>query len=465
MIVMKFGGTSVQDAATIRQVVEIVRGRLHRKPVVVVSAIAGVTDGLRRVAQLSELRQFDEASAILDDLCRRHLVTARELLLKPRRPAPQEGSLETIEHRIREHFAAMDALTRSIATLGELTPRSLDALVSFGERLSSLIMAAVFCTQNIPATGVDARDFIVTNAQFTSAAPELPACERKIRKRLEPILEAGRLPVTQGFIGATPDGVTTTLGRGGSDFSASIIGAALRADEIEIWSDVDGLMTADPRVVPEARRLRVISFSEAAALSNFGAKVLHPKTLWPTVPLNIPVRLYNTHNPGSTGTLIRQEPQPSSSPIKSIAFKRGVTTLKVISKQTSADWRFYQALLNLFSRHRLPLGVATTSQGSFSMCLDPTDSLAPVVEEVRSIAEVFTETNKAMICLVGDHLKRAPGIVSRVFQTAAPVNIHTMIQDVAAGKMIFVVDETGVEDVVRALHREFFCDADPALFA
>ncbi|MEW6212019.1 MAG: aspartate kinase, partial [Acidobacteriota bacterium] len=324
MIVMKFGGTSVQDVDAIENVIEIIRGRLDRRPVVVVSAMARVTDTLLLAARTAKDRQYDMAEALLDQLQERHVTVAEQLLSQTRRIALDPPLSES---KVREQICKMiydlKGLVRSVATLGELTPRSQDAVVSFGERLSSLIIAAALRARGIEADLADSRQFLVTDDHFTSAAPDMIETEKRARAELLPIIESGRVPVAQGFIGSTAEGVTTTIGRGGGDYSAAIIGSALGADSIEIWTDVDGLMTADPRVIPDARRIRVISFSEAAELSYFGAKVLHPSTVLPAVEKGIPVHIYNTRNPSCEGTRIVARPQPSRNLIKSIAFKRG----------------------------------------------------------------------------------------------------------------------------------------------
>ncbi|HXG67379.1 MAG TPA: lysine-sensitive aspartokinase 3 [Blastocatellia bacterium] len=463
MIVMKFGGTSVQDAAAINKVVDIVSAKRERRPVVVVSAMARVTDTLLRIAARARERQAGEALRIIDELRERHLATARELAAPG--PAHDEYSLEAVENGIKELFADLEGLARSVATLGELTPRTQDAIVSFGERLSSLIVAAAFAARGVPTALVDSRRMVITNDRFTCAAPNMQLTESRTREELLPLIESGRTPVAQGFIGSTPEGVTTTIGRGGSDYTAAIIGAAIGAEAIEIWTDVDGLMTVDPRVVPEARRIRIISFAEAAELSYFGAKVLHPSTVLPAIERRIPVHIYNTHNPAVEGTLIVAEPRPSRNLIKSIAFKRGVTILNVASTRMLLAYGFLRAIFEVFERYQTSVDVVTTSEVSVSISLDSVEHLEEIKRDLSGIGEVTVERDKAIVCVVGDNLRFKPGVAAKLFRAIEGVNIHMISQGASEINLTFVIDESEAERVVRSLHKEFFAELDPEVFA
>jgi aspartate kinase len=459
MIVMKFGGTSVQDAAAIIRVAEIVLGRADRAPVVVVSAMARVTESLLRIAEAARARNVDQAAACIRELLERHLATARELL------AGSHESLLAVERELQNQFGELENLARSVGTLGELTARSQDAIVSFGERLSSVIVAEAFRARGIPAELTDSRMFIVTDHRFSKAAPEMRETARRTRAILEPMIEAGRVPVAQGFIGSTEDGVTTTIGRGGSDYSAALIGAALGADAIEIWTDVDGLMTADPRVVPDARRIRVISFAEASELSYFGAKVLHPSTVLPAVERGIPVHIYNTHNPSCEGTEIVAKPRPSSNLIKSIAFKQGVTIVNVTSTRMLLAYGFLRTIFEVFDRHQTSVDVVTTSEVSVSITLDNTDRLEAIKRDLSGIGEVTIEREKAIVCVVGDNLKFTPGVAARLFQAIESTNVNMISQGASEINLTFVIDESDVDRVVRRLHDQFFSQVDAEVFA
>ena len=460
MIVMKFGGTSVQDAAAIDRTAKIVLGRLDRSPVVVVSALARVTESLLGLARTARERSLDLALAVIEDLRERHLITARNLL-----ETSKSARLVEVEQEIHVQFADLENLVRSVATLGELTLRSQDAIASFGERLSSVIVAAALESRGVAAALVDSRTFIVTDDNFAKAAPDLQETNSRTRAMLDPLVSGGRVPVAQGFIGATAGGVTTTIGRGGSDYSAALIGAALGAEAIEIWTDVDGLMTADPRAVPNAKRIRVISFAEASELSYFGAKVLHPSTVLPAVERGIPVHIYNTKNPGCEGTLIVAQPRPSRNLIKSIAFKRGVTIVNVTSTRMLLAYGFLRTIFEVFDRHKTSVDVVTTSEVSVSITLDNADQLEPITRDLSGIGGVSIERGKAIVCVVGDNLKFTPGVASRLFKAIAGTNVNMISQGASEINLTFVIDESDVESVARSLHDEFFRETDPDVFA
>jgi len=273
------------------------------------------------------------------------------------------------------------------------------------------------------------------------------------------------VPVAQGFIGSTADGVTTTIGRGGSDYSAAIIGAAIGAEAIEIWTDVDGLLTADPRVVRSARRIRVISFTEAAELSYFGAKVLHPSTVMPAVEQGIPVHIFNTHNPAGEGTLIVSKPPRTTNAIKSIALKRGVTIINVTATRMLMAYGFLRALFEVFERHQTSVDVVTTSEVSVSMTLDSADNLEAIERDLRQIGEVGIKRDKAIVCVVGENLKSTPGVAGRLFSAIGDANINMISQGASEINLTFVTDERDVAVVVERLHEAFFTEADPAVFA
>jgi aspartate kinase len=271
--------------------------------------------------------------------------------------------------------------------------------------------------------------------------------------------------VAQGFIGSTVEGVTTTIGRGGSDYSASIIGAALGARSIEIWTDVDGMMTADPRIVPDAKRIRVISFDEAAELAHFGAKVLHPSTVLPAIERKIPVHIYNTRNPASEGTLIVAEPRTSRNLIKSIACKRGVTVVNVSSTRMLLAHGFLRAIFEVFDRHKTSVDVVTTSEISVSITLDATDRIDAIVGDLEAFGEVTVERNKAIVCVVGDNLKFTPGVAGRLFGAISETNVNMISQGASEINLTFVIEDEDVESAVCSLHEAFFHEVDPSVFA
>jgi aspartate kinase len=456
MIVCKFGGTSVQDAAAMERVAGIVGKRLRQKPVVVASAMGKTTNGLLRSAKLAAEGKRDEALELLARLKQVHLGEAERLGIR--------GSGDPAVTAISGCFEELASLANGLAALGELTPRSMDAVASFGERLSTLMLARALSDRGIPAELMDARRFIVTDENFTRAAPVFELTDAAVREHVLPVIQAGKVPVVQGFIGATRKGTTSTIGRGGSDFSAAIIGAALDAYDIQIWTDVDGIMTCDPRMVPEARRVRVISFDEAAELAYFGAKVLHPATILPAVRKKIPVRVLNSYRPDQEGTLISDEAPACENPVKSIAFKTGITVVNITSTRMLMAYGFLRAIFEIFDRHRVAVDVISTSEVSVSLTLDDTAHLWDVVTELKKIGEVNAEGGKAIVCCVGDRLRTIPGMPHLIFGSLEDVAVHMISQGASAINLTFVVDEDCLPRVVRSLHDAFFKKIDPLVF-
>src|SRR5437899_5407318 len=323
MIVMKFGGTSVQDAKAIDRVAAIVRDRQRERPVVVVSALAKITDQLLAMASAAGAAKRDRALELSRNARERHYNMASDLL--------GTHAFEQIAPELEADFDGLDELLRGVVAVGELTLRTQDAIAAFGERVSSKIAAAAFSQRKIEAVHVDSRRCIVTDANFGKAVPQFEETDARLKEMIKPLLDRGSVPVMGGFIAATREGVATTLGRGGSDFSAAIVGAGMNAERIEIWTDVDGMMTTDPSVCPEAKRIKCISFEEAAELAYFGAKVLHPATLLPAIQKNIPVLILNSRNPKCEGTRITATAPKSKNIFKAIAAKKRITVVDVVA--------------------------------------------------------------------------------------------------------------------------------------
>ncbi len=456
MIVCKFGGTSVQDAAAMQRVAGIVKCALEKKPLVVLSAMGDATNRLLGAASVAAEGKRRTALEQLSRLRDRHLQEA-ELML--------DGSaLDEVKERIVAHFKEMSNLVKGLAILGELTPRSRDAIASFGERLSTLILAALLTEKGVPTKLLDSRQFIITDDAFTRAAPIMDLTEAAIREQVLPVVREGMVPVVQGFIGSTTDGITTTIGRGGSDHTASIIGAALDAYDIQIWTDVDGIMTSDPKMVPEARRVKVISFDEAAELAYFGAKILHPATIAPAVLGKIPVHVLNSRKPDQEGTLITDEAPPCDNPVKSIACKKGITVVNITSTRMLMAHGFLKKIFETFDLHQLPVDVVSTSEVSVSLTLDDTSSLWDVVTELKKVGEVNVEGGKAIVCCVGDSLRNTPGVAYHAFSAVRDLTIHMISQGASAINITFVVDEDRLPVAVRGLHDVFFEKVDPNIF-
>jgi aspartate kinase len=454
MIVMKFGGTSVGSAERIRGVVERLRERLERQPLAVVSALSGTTDQLIRGARASAGR--DPAGlAGIEAIRERHLSVIDELFGPGER---RERVLAAAEGIFRE----LRTLGTGVQYLGELSPRSLDAIASVGERLASEIVAEAVAGAGLPARALDARRLVVTDESFGRAAPLMEETSTCVREAIGPLLARGVVPVIAGFIGATRQGVTTTLGRGGSDWSASLLGAALGAEEIQIWTDVNGLMTVDPRVVPGAQALAEATFDEAAELAYFGAKVLHPATIKPAVERGIPVRVLNSLNPSAPGTLIAARAASGPGAPRAIAFKTGITVVLISQPRMLMAHGFVARVFEVFDRHRTPVDLIATSEVSVSLTVDNTDALSAIVEELGGLGEVRVLPDMAIVCVVGTGFSGRAGLAGRIFQALRQVNVVMISFGASDVNVSFVVAGSDAAAAVRLLHREFFEPARPA---
>lgn len=439
MIVMKFGGSSVESAEAILRVAGIVQARAERRPVVVVSAMGKTTNRLLEAANLAVSGQRAAALAKVEELRAYH-----------HKEADRFGAAATID----EHFQELSELVRGLAILGELTPRSIDAVSSFGERLSSEIVAMA-----LEATHVDSRQVIVTDERHTQAAPLYAETNVKLSG-----VTWGKISVMGGFIGATRAGVTSTLGRGGSDFTASIVGAGIDAEEIQIWTDVDGMLSADPTVIPGGRRVKSISFAEAAELAYFGAKVLHPSTVLPAIEKNIPVLILNSRRPEVSGTRITAEGPETKSPAKSIASKKNITVVNIQSTRMLMAHGFLRKIFEVFDRHETPVDMIATSEVSVSLTIDFTAHLEDIARELREFSEVEIEDSNAIVCLVGDNIRWQAGIAHRVFRALDSINVRMISQGASLRNLSVVVAQKDLREATERLHNEFFADADPEVF-
>ena len=451
-VVMKFGGTSVEDATAMNRTATIVAGRRthDQQPIIVVSAMAKVTDQLLLAAATAARGEREPALAISERLKTRHQAVAAELGL-------DGGWLAT-------EFAALDEVLRGLSAVGELTPRINDMIVSYGERLSSRMIAGVFALRGLDGVHVDARKCIITDAQHMRAVPDDERIEEQLRKYVLPHAEAGRTVVMGGFIGSTETGVTTTLGRGGSDFTAALVGGGVEAEAIEIWTDVNGIMTTDPRVVPGALRVRNISFEEAAELAYFGAKVLHPATILPAVKKNIPVLVLNSRNPTNEGTRIQALAPPCRNPVKSIAAKKRLTIVDVVASRMLMTHGYMKAIFDIFDKHKCVVDMVSTSEVSVSLTVDSNEALPAITADLSKLADVKYEGRKALVCLVGEDIRGHSGTAARLFNAIRHINVRMISQGASEINMSFMIDEDDVEDAIRSLHAEFFADPDPAIF-
>jgi aspartate kinase len=447
MIVAKFGGTSVADSAAISRLIEIVRQRTAERPVIVVSALAGVTDALLGLAAEAETAEPEALERSLGALLHRHEQIARTL-------PGADSAMDNI-------VADGDALQEELKALSgrRATAAQLDAIAGRGELWSSRLVAGALRGAGVAAEWIDIRPIMVTDARFTRATPYVQVINSRARDCLRPLCEAGKVPVTQGFIGATATGASTTLGRGGSDFTAALLGAALEAARVEIWTDVDGLMTADPRIVSSARTLRAASYEEAAELSTFGAKILHPATALPLVRAGIPIVILNSKHPDRPGTTIEPEAiveKVGDSPIRSISWKQGITVINIRAPRMLGTFGFLRALFEIFERHETVVDVLASGEVSISITIEDRSRLTPLLRDLEELGEVWVEEKRAIIAVVGIGLRNTPGLAGRVFNAVWPANVEVISQGCSSINMTFVVRQEDGPDVVRRLHREFF---------
>ncbi|MEW5927736.1 MAG: lysine-sensitive aspartokinase 3 [Gemmatimonadota bacterium] len=446
--VLKFGGTSVEDAAAFARVAEIVGARRGLAPTVVTSAMSRFTDALVGAVRAASGGDPEGALAGLAPHLERHAAVADALL------APADAAqVAAVLDGAREELAG---LLRIVAAHPGTRRPLADEVVSFGERLSSRLLAEALRARGLPARWVDARLCVRTDEEHGRAAPLGALTDECTRAELLPLLEAGEVPVLGGFIGSAASGATTTLGRGGSDYTAALVGAALGSREIQIWTDVTGFLTADPRVVAGARRIEHLSYEEAAELAYFGAKVLHPKTIQPAVERAIPVRICNSREPEAGSTLIDDRAEPTPGGVRAIAHRAGVTVLRVSSARMLGTYGFLRALFEVLARHRTSVDVVTTSEVSVSLSLEGTDELEAIVAELGALGEVQVEGGNAIVCVVGAGLRATPGVAGRVFDAVSGINVGLISQGASSVNLTFVVEEGQVVEAVRRLHAAFF---------
>jgi aspartate kinase len=458
MVVMKFGGTSVADQNAIERLISIVRAQRQadaqqeggdaRGPIVVVSALAKVTDRLLGIAANAGAGDIEGARTNLRDLRQRHITVSKVIS----DPVQREQAVAFIDRE----FDELERIAQALAVLREVSPRWLDSIAAAGEILSSRIVAAALTAHGLLATWVDARRTVVTDGEFTAAAPLFAETTASLMANVDPPLAAGRIPVMGGFVGATKDGVTTTLGRGGSDYSAAIIGACLGAGEIQIWTDVDGMLTADPRLVPDPYVVPHLSFAEASELAYFGAKVLHPATIQPAVSRNIPVRILNSHRPHARGTLITGQRPTAARPLTAIASKSGVSVVSITSTRMLMAHGYLRRLFEVFERWKTPVDVVTTSEVTVSVTVDDRRRLPAILEGLSQFAEVEAEHDMAIVCVVGEALQTDPQLIGQVLQGVGKIPIRLVSQAAARSNVTFVIHGADLPVALVSLHDKFF---------
>lgn len=449
---MKFGGTSVGDVAAFERVFHVVSTQIEKRPVVVVSAMTKVTDALLNAFDIAKKGDFAEAFASLEPHFERHIEVLKHFVPTDHQK-PFNDELEFARAELSDLLMRVSRRSLPLQMLK-------DAIVSYGEQLSSRLLAEVLKAKGVTARQMDSRRLIVTDDEHGAAQPIWDETQELLQIELRPLIAAGEVPIMGGFIAASKSGETTTLGRGGSDYSAAIVAAALGASELQIWTDVTGVMTCDPRICGDARTIPVLSYEEAAELAYFGAKVLHPKTIKPAVDHSIPVRVCNTFEPEAIGTMVLSDSGEAPNKIKSIAHKKNITILRITSARMLGSYGFMSALFQVFERYRTVIDVISTSEVSVALTLDNTDSLENIVRELERLGEVEVEPGYGVICVVGEGLRASHGMAAKIFSTIEDVNISLVSHGASAVNLTFVVKEDVVADVIRKLHEEFFSISD-----
>ena len=449
MLVIKFGGTSVGDADRVANAIDIVAERIDQQPVVVVSALAGVTNDLVAASEAACAQDPRRVEQIVRGVRERHEDVAMRLVQQ------KSDFFEAFVKQVTKQIEEIDTILRGIALLGEITPRARDKVMSVGEQLSSVLFAYTMMMRALPAEHVFAEEVIWTDDNFGGASPDMYRTRDAARRVLMPLIERRRLPVMGGFIGRTETGAITTLGRNGSDFSAAIVAAAIGAEEVQIWTDVDGLLTCDPRLVPGARVIDRLTFDEAAELAWFGAK-LHPRTLEPAVAANVPVRVLNTHNPSSPGTLITRRAGERRAGPRSVARKRGITMVHVTSNKMLGAHGFLAKLFSVFEELRISVDLITTSEVSVSVTIDERHDLPELQEKLSKIAEVEMIDNQCIVAVVGENLLADARTGARVLEALQGIPVKMVSLGRSGLNLSIVVDDRDADRAVQSIHNALF---------
>ena len=449
-VVMKFGGTSVGSAERMQQVIDLVVSaqKNGKKPVVVLSAMSGITNLLIEGADRALKRDLDGALNVISKIQTKHEEAINALFKDP----VQKSALLA---ELKEKLDELVILYKGVSYLGELSKRSLDAISGFGELLSSKIVAELSNAREVPAKWLDARQMVITDDSFGRARPLWGKLTPLCQKEVSAVFNENKVVITQGFIGSTVDGINTTLGRGGSDYSASIIGVAIDTEEIQIWTDVDGMMSADPRVVKEAKVLPAVSFHEASELAYFGAKVLHPMTIHPAVEKNIPVRILNTMNPTFPGTFIKATVSDGDL-IRAVAAKKNISAIYLSSPSMLMSHGYLAKVFEIFDRHGVAVDLITTSEVSIALTIDSTDRLDELKRDLAKYADVQVLQDVAIVSVVGRQFREQSGIAGRVFKALGEITVLMISGGASDINLSFVVSAEQADQAVRQLHQEFF---------
>ena len=448
MIIMKFGGTSVANFEAITRTIFIIGGKLDQKPVVVVSALSKVTDLLYRISDAAAAGNETETKDLLSQLRQRHVDLAAELL-------SQSGLKDEAVANVNSICDSLDSIAMAVCSLGELSDRNKAIIISKGEYLSSTIIAHAMNSKGIRTKWVDARDMMVTNKSYLKAEPDMSAIAERVPGVVSQAYEGVDAVITQGFVGVTADGEPTVLGRGGSDYSASLIGLAIDAERIEIWTDVDGVRTADPRSVKNTKYLEKISFEEAAEMAHFGAKVLHPLTIEPAVKKNIPIYVLNSMNPSGKGTAILRN-ELIEDGVKSVSFKENIKVINIFSTRMINTSGFLRRVFEIFSESKVSVDLISTSEANISVTVDAAQNIDSVVAQLSEFADVIVDDDKSQVSVIGKNIVRLNGMLKKTFTPLKKCNVYMISQGASFVNISFVVDREELAEVVQDLHDHLF---------
>ncbi|MDI6779544.1 MAG: aspartate kinase [Bacteroidota bacterium] len=453
MIIMKFGGTSTQDAAAMLNVTEIVKSHLHKHPFVVISAIAQATNQLEQMGNLAKSGDLEGGQVVLKNFVKRHLYIVNQAITDP----VEKIAINTKINNIGEELAE---LIRRVAIIKELTPRILDKFYSYGELLSSMIVCHIMKEKGIDSLWIDTKDFMITDDNYNRALPVMESVHDKLISLTGDLLKEGKTLVTQGFIGFTLDGDRTTMGRESSDFSAAIIGSVLSAEDIQIWTDVDGILTGDPNIVENPKKIKVLSFEEAYELSLLGAKVLHPNTMLPALEKNIPIHVFNSKRPQISGTLVSNSantftPQ-NASVIKSVTYKTNINLINIRPKVRSTPFVFWEHIFNLFTKYKINPLLTSTSEFKFSAAFETKSNIDSLKHEIGEIGYFKIKEGLALISLVGSNVLHDYSLNEKIFSEFRRTKINFIAFGPSESSISFMIPVDHFKETVRRLHQIFF---------
>ena len=456
MIVMKFGGTSVANFEAITRTIFIIGGKLDQKPVVVVSALSKVTDLLYRISDAAASQDARQTKELLAELRQRHLNLTSQLLEQS--PLMKEDALS----RVNAICDDLDSLANAVCAVGELSDRNKAIIISNGELLSSTIICFAMNAKGIRTNFIDAREMMITNDSYMKGEPVVEEIAARVPGMVEAAYKGMDAVITQGFIASNLKGEQTVLGRGGSDYSASLIGMSVDAERIEIWTDVDGVRTADPRRVPNTKYLEKISFEEAAEMAHFGAKVLHPLTIEPAVKKNIPLYVLNSMNPSGKGTAILRS-ELIEDGVKSVSFKENIRVINIFSMRMINTSGFLRRVFEIFSENKVSVDLISTSEANISVTVDAGEKIDAVVEQLSEFADVIVDDDKSQVSVIGKNIVRLNGMLKKTFTPLKKCNVYMISQGASFVNISFVVDREELDEVVLGLHDHLFDNPDDPL--